>query len=552
MILRNKNLIIILLLSFCIALFVEHRVLWDGYAINNDVRNQAYWMHRLQQSNLYPNDLAARYFTQPPLVSPFVYGLYWLASLWIDPIRFSQFLPFALVLLATFFLFKAASSYVNERYAFWVCLTFNLFIWMIPNMAGGLPRAFFFPLIFLFLWLSTEQRWLAVLVTCILQGLIYPPVLFLSLGVLVIDCVLKSAPSFTDRKRLTFLILTVAASGITLYLRYSFIAEPSEFGHLMHSNWAEGMDEFYIGGRVPIFQFHPPLLQEGSPLEEFYDFLMRIPPLTELLPLAITITLFLIYRRGFGQKFLGELPVPQDIWILLIVSFLYYFSASFLLFFLYVPERYIQYTFPLISVFLLGALLYKIHEVYRTSRLVTSGVILLSLLVAGIFWQDDLIKIYSDQKAVFSYLEQLPANTMIAASYPILANDIPVFSQRSVLVNREITVPFHCHYYKIMKQRLKDWLDAYYTSNPNVIRHFIDTYKIDAIVISSRDYEARTIHNLHSLYFKAFSRKVVQQAVQAGTTEGYLLPKIAKSCHSFQSGPYSIIPVTCFPKTLLK
>ena len=176
-----------LLLSLGIALFVERCVFWDGSAINDDVRNQAYWMLRLVDPALYPQDVIADYFTQPSLISPVVQLLYTLAARLgdtMDPLRFSQWLPFPLILLTTFFLFRFAERCVNARYAFWACGLFNLFIWTVRVFAGGLPRAFFYPLLFLFLWQYEKKApWGIILALC-LGALIYPPVGLLGIALL--------------------------------------------------------------------------------------------------------------------------------------------------------------------------------------------------------------------------------------------------------------------------------------------------------------------------------------------------------------------------------
>ena len=52
---RNAStlLLLSLLLSLAIALFVEQRVFWGVMAINDDVRNQAYWMTRITDPTLF-------------------------------------------------------------------------------------------------------------------------------------------------------------------------------------------------------------------------------------------------------------------------------------------------------------------------------------------------------------------------------------------------------------------------------------------------------------------------------------------------------------------
>lgn len=78
-----------LLFSLIVALIVERRVFSDPYAINDDVRNQIYWMAQIMQPSLFDHDYIAAYFTQPMLVSPALYAVYRFAGAWVTPLTLS-------------------------------------------------------------------------------------------------------------------------------------------------------------------------------------------------------------------------------------------------------------------------------------------------------------------------------------------------------------------------------------------------------------------------------------------------------------------------------
>lgn len=550
---KDWSLALALVISTGLACFVENRAFFDPFAINDDVRNQAYWLLRILDPALFPHDLAALYFSQPSLISPVLYGLYAITSHWIDPLRLSQFLPILLTVLASFFLFQASTSFLNRRYAFWVTFVFNVYLWTISNMAGGLPRAFFFPLLFLFLWMGSTRRWGWLIPVLFLQALIYPPVLFLSLGILVWNAWRYRRQLVTNPTILKILSIAVIGSLAILAQRYLGELHPHAFGPLVNTEQAEDMAEFYQGGRIEVFRFHPTAMPEGHFLEEVLDLLIRMPTWLQILPLMILLLSWVVCDRWL-KRYLGKPPFPTIMWDLIGVSLCLYFIAALSLFILYVPARYIEYTLSFSLVVFIGGFTYLLENKLwhylpqRNLRIATSSVlVLLGILFTSQAWKPNLIKVYSDQLLLYRYLSHVPKDANIAAPYTIASN-IPAFSRRSVLVSREAAIPFHITYYQEMKRRLQDWLSVYYSTDPAVVPTFIAKYRLTYIIINLRDFQTSTIEQLDTLYFNAFLPQFIHR-LRAGFPENtYVLTHIPKQCQSFQSGPYIVIPAKAFER----
>lgn len=540
-------LLLSLFFSLLMACWVEHRVFTDPYAINDDVRNQAYWMLRLVKPDLFPDDLAAGYFTQSSMVAWPIKTLYALASTWINPIRFSQFLPFALVLLATWLWFKTATAWVNRRFAFWAGLLFNAYIWTASNMAGGLPRAFFYPLFFLFLWVFQQRKWLWVSITLILQSLIYPPALFLSLGVLGFDCVHRWKEPEGKIYNLP-LSLVVSISGLAaLAIRYAPELHVDSYGTLVTGNHAELLAEFYQGGRVPIFALDKSVQQGGAFSDFIYDILIRFPDWSWWVFFAGFLLVSIPYKKRLS-RYLPELAsLPHAFWDLPWIAIGLYGLASAFLFYLYVPARYLEYSMPITIICGIALLLYRLQDLARPrvskigQMLLTSILVLSTLGVSSFLWQDNLIKIYSDQQGVLQAIHRLPKDSRISASYWVIANDIPVFSERAVLLNREVNIPFHTEYYHQMKSHFQDWLKAYYAENPEIVLAFIDQYAIDYLIISQRDFTARAIRHAHSTSEDILPTGFVQQTLARQQQNRFWISRLNPSCISESYGPYLIL-----------
>lgn len=519
-----------LLFSLIVACVVEKRIFSDPFALNDDVRNQVYWMARLLEPTLFQNDYIAAYFTQPLLVSPVLSGLYAWMSHWLHPLVFSQFLPLALVLLATFFLFQYAARYLNAQYAAWVCFAFNSSIWIFKNLAGGLSRAFFYPLFFLFLWMLEARQWKWVVSTIWLCALVYPPTFFLTLGLLGLEI------WFSRRDKAECLLraqcfLAALAGGLSVvaWRTFCFPKSPQAFGPLTTAGVAESVRDFYAGGRVVLFpfSFHP--THGGLLLEPVLDVLERLPHLYILIPTALFLMGLALYQR-FGRKHWGDLLIPKRLWHTLIASCILYCIAWLVLFYLYVPERYLQYTLPLIPTFLLGGILYQLQQHYK-GRAVTALLITTCLLVTCFFWRSDLLRPSAPERALYTYLKTLPKQALIAAS-PAVASNIPLYSFRSVLISNEAYIPFHQGYFKQMKQRLYDWLRAYYTVEPAPLLSLLRTYPIQYLVIQHADFTPSHLNKLEKRSYYAFDHRFFQ---------GLIHPKtLSKTSSSSRTSTHSI------------
>jgi len=511
----KKNLLLFtsLIISFILACIVEHRIFTDYTAISDDVRNQIYWMARLIDPSLYPSDFIASYFTQPPLISPVVKFIYQFVSCWIDPMKFSQILPFILVIISTFFLFQATSFTRGIRYAFWVSFAFNLYIWTISGLPGGLPRGFFYPLFFYFLWIYESKNWKWLPFCFILQSLIYPVAFILSFSFLIFDLLINKRNSKNNLR--SFQVCLAFFSGIAvLALRYigSF---SHAFGELVTLKDVIKMPEFYADGRVNIIPI-PHYLLKGKTIKYF---------ITDIFPsaesfiaiigfsLLVLVILYIIYKEKKLNHIKSILFIPKYIWILSIVSILLYFVSLTFLFYLYMPQRYIQYSLWLVLVFLGGNVLYQLDCFFKNKRSISVIMAILALLVASVRWDDDLILIKEEEKKVYSFLLGTPKDSLIAA--PIkLADNIPAFSKRSVLASYEANIPFHKGYYKELKERILDLDQAYFSKDLRSIKSFIREYGIDYIVIDDKNFKKRG---------------------------DAILDDIPDSCIEFKSGRYSVI-----------
>jgi hypothetical protein len=541
---RTFYLLLSLLFSLGLACFVEHDIFFNAFALNDDVRNQVYWMARLINPHFFQHDYIADYLRQPFLVSPFLAVLYKLASLWISPIVFTQFLPLFLVVIATFFLFKLAEIFQDEMYALWLCFSFNCLIWIYKNLAGGLSRAFFYPLFFCLLWAIYSGKWRAVPFILWLSAFIYPPVLLLGLAVLLLEAGVQWKKDAHHSARLKALIIAATGSVFITVIRLALLPHSNPFGPILTRDIAVEMRDIYPGGRIALYSLPYQSGPEAFPFNIFWHLLSMFPQFYILIPSGIIVTVLLLYNKWI-KPHVGSLLIPPSLWRILIASGVLYMLAWVFLLYLYVPERYLQYTLPLIPVFIMGGLMYQVHrQSTRFKSWITGGFVLLTLGITSLCWRSDLLNIPNQEVRLYSYLRTLPETSMIAAS-PGLASNIPLYAFRSVLVSNEAYIPYHRLYFAEMKQRLKDWLSAYYAGNPEPIRALISKYHIDYIVLQKKDFRENRLTNFAQRYYYAFDPAFFE-ALQPPKAKRYFIMQIPKSYLLYEDASYQIIDAKKF------
>ena len=87
-------------------------------------------------------------------------------------------------------------------------------------------------------------------------------------------------------------------------------------------------------------------------------------------------------------------------------------------------------------------------------------------------------------ESVLTYLSTLPKDILVA-TYPEVADDIPIRARRSVLVMKEMIYPMHREYYSEMLKRA-DLVEAMFEDFcQSTLRQLRDEYSVDTIVIDA-------------------------------------------------------------------
>jgi hypothetical protein len=209
---------------------------------------------------------------------------------------------------------------------------------------------------------------------------------------------------------------------------------------------------------------------------------------------------------GFGvmEMLKGRLIIPKEIVFLALSSAIMYLVSDLVLFRLYQPIRYLQYSIPLV-ILVLSAIVIG-HLISRVSNMnVKTALWCLIACVLGLHLNVNKgvgLKDYSTQyyhhrlaaghlsipKDLYSSLSEVPKESVIAA-HPYLADSIPTFAQRKVFINFELSHPWFDKYWEIIYERTSDFFEAYYAREFETVCRFSENHGVDYIVVDKRHFQ---------------------------------------------------------------
>jgi hypothetical protein len=334
------------------GLFGLSKAFSSEYVVQNDAQQHVFWMQRFIDPQLYPNDLIADYFQS--LAQPGYKVIYQLAAaIGIDPIFFSKVLPIILGLITTGYCFGVCLQLLPVPAAGFIStLLLNQSLWFKDDLVSATSRAFIYPLFLAFLYYLLRRSLFPCLVLLALQGLIYPFGLLISAGLLVVRLMRwKEGKLKLSNNRRDYLF-GVTGLGVTLLVLLPIVLKSSEFGPYITAAEARAMPEFADEGRTrfflnSVFEFWLYASRSG-----FFPYEWAHLPYFYFPVLLLSLTLLLLFQLRHPSRFPLVKQITDNITVLpqiALVSSGLFVAAHALLFKLYLPSRYTQYTIRILT-----------------------------------------------------------------------------------------------------------------------------------------------------------------------------------------------------------
>jgi hypothetical protein len=528
------------------------------YVVQDDAREYVFWMQRFIDPELFSHDLIASYFqsiTPPGYAAIFHLG----ASLGLSPLLFSKVLPLGLGLVTAAYCFAVCLQIFPVPTAGFVSsLLLSQSLWFKSDLASATPKAFIYPLLLAFSYYLLRKSWIALCVAIALAGLIYPPLVFIFLGILCLRLWnwKQFSPLFERSQGHVWLCLIGLLLSLLTILPYALAS--AEFAPLVSAAEAKAMPEFWAGGRHPYF---------NSNLWAFWLIGQHSGILPPLMPPLIWIGLLLPVILKHPTRFPLAQQVKSTITLLPqigLVSVGLFLAAHVLWLKLFFPTRYTIHTFRVALAIAAGiGLTIGLDAVLCTYQGMVAaqfqkrrfGLLVLTAIM-GI-----VLMIYpnlspqfpatnnriSGEAALYQFLQQQPKTIQIA-TLSTIANDIPTFAHRSVLVSEEYALPFHLGYYRQIRQRYADLIQAQYSPNVTTAQQIIQKYKVDFWLVEHNAFTPGYLPRASWLrsFQPAFTDAIAH--LESGSTPA--LAKLTNQCSVLETGSLSVLKAACISQSV--
>lgn len=526
------------------------------YVVQDDARQHVFWMMRFVDRDLFPNDFIANYFQS---AAPAGYSTFYeiAATIGIHPLFFQKILPFFLSLISTYYCFSIALEMLPvPMTGFIASLLLNQHMWMTDDLASATPRAFIYPIFLAFLYYLLRRSLLPCLIAIGLMGLFYPPYALVAAGILVLRLVgWENGRLCLSCDRTNYLFCTTGL-GVVFLVMLPYVLDKSEFSPTYTAAEAKKMPEFAADGRNAFFWPNPKeywLTGRGSGMFPRSLF----TPVTHCA--ALLWPLLLLWRSHFPliKQIKSSICVLLQLFLASSAMFL---VAHATLFRLYQPGRYTAYSLRFIVVFLsaIGLTLIvdgvlnwaKENETsfgIKNLVAITTTAIIAFLVVCYPSLVANFPRVgYVEGKmpALYEFFQQQPKDILIA-SIAGEADNLPTFSQRSVLVAKEYAVPYQKGYYSRYLQRLNDLIRAQYTTDKAVLKKFINQYGIDFWML---DYNALTLQYVQDYGWIGVFDSTPEAMLALKQGKIPVLAEAMTSCAVFQNGIVVVLETSCIAK----
>lgn len=472
----------------------------DPHIVQNDVRQQIYWMEQYRDSGLFQDHLLTEYARL--YVPPGVKALYRFFSPVISPLYLTKIVPGPEYIMMAVCLFLIGLEYGGRRLG-WACVAvFWISPFFISSMGGGLARSFGPPLLCL-LWLAWLRGWgwLAG-ASLVFMALCIPYIFVLSAGALGLAWLTIPLSRFTRLKErrppfpagfLHWAVL-LACAGLVFYLNHQLTK--AGFGPWVSASEAARMPELGSGGRLEVFPIH------SLPWELTIGAWARIAPFRELDPwgggivcgLMILAALAGLWKeRGYrragesGYRFGANL---EPVFFLGLAGAVLHTVATILAFRLFMPDRFVIYQLHLFYVLALAMAALSLVRPWLEKPRWPVALLALALVVGLARSYHQGLNDYRKLIPVYQAVRALPKEARLAG-HPSTMDNVQTFGQRPVLINYEQAHPWSKGLWKEEDRRLRDLFAAYYSPAPEPIRDFCRRYRLTHLVVEENKYEPR-------------------------------------------------------------
>lgn len=536
-------LCVALLAAFGPMLVSHAQLAFDPLAFADDVRVLIFPLFRLEDPTLFPGDPIVEYYLASlPLAYRAVYELFAPIA---GVIAVERALPFVELAVSLYFIGRTSQELGGRAAAFGaIGLTLGS-SYVLARMAGGLPRGFAPAVLAASGYFLVAGKARALALNTVLAAGFYPVMGVLSglsLGGLLLVPRLDrgSANAWSLRRRLSVLAITLL--GVALIVLPTYLAlrsygasitpdlvreypEAGEFGRFDPADrppfpWLPGASWPYL--RLAI-------VGSGAPWLAFCDLRAHATVLlTLLVPVALAGVAFAA-RREVRARRLG----------ILFGALVFGHSLSMLVSpRLFLPERYVAYAVPLLSVISLpvGLAILARRIAARWSKTfalvapyaLNAGLLLL-LSARGVAGAGVTLRVPEWEASFYRAIAELPRGALVAGFPGGAIDNVPYLSRRSAFVTRETHLPFHTRLTQLLRERTRALVSAYFAPSRAELVSFRDRFHVTHLLVERHHFLSAPP------YFAPFGPDVTN-AYTRGKAAGFEIERALERTRVAESG----------------
>lgn len=501
---QRRFYFLLVIISALFVYIVGHfEAITNPYVINDDVRQQIYWMQRWSDPELFQNDYLTRYAENYVPIG--VKSIYYAFSGIINPVQFSKVLTGFLFVVNAVLLFMIGAKFSDDFTALILAISSFLFTSVMTKISGGMSQSFAYPLLLAYVYFLASENLLGCSLVIMVQS-IFNPYIFVLCSVthaiyllknfgncyikILFNKSQKSAPRI-GFLRLIGLNIPILMGGLAMIYQHVFL-RTSEFGDLI--SWLDifGNIEYTSSGRYQL-----------APGPDLYWELFR--PIVHLMlydqygPVIGTISgitaLIIVFWAVAINKWDINLSRMSFLIYLAAASLILYFVSYEVIMRLFLPRRYIEFSFNLIYWIIFAACLSSILKSLKLRRAGLTVFLVIGLIVCA--WRIHNVGIYdySKDSQLYDVLVKTPKNSIIAGP-PEVMDNVVTFAKRKAFVTYELSHTWFTQYWQTIKERTFDFFDAYYANDPKIVREFARRNGVDYFVVREKDFNPENMSKI--------------------------------------------------------
>jgi hypothetical protein len=542
------SLLVALYYGICFYCFVFNQ----EYIVQDDTRQHVVWLQRFIDADLFPHDLIADYFSGlAPIGFKFTY--LFAAKLGCEPILLAKLLPPVLAIMTTIYLYLFTLQILPIAWAGFISsLLINQLIWLNDDLVSATPRAFVYPLFAAFLYYLSLDSLLPCLIIMLLQGLFYPHIILIEMVILSLRLIsLRSnIISFTNKQK--YYLWWIAGFIVAAIALYPMSQKPPELATTVTALQMRQMPEFNLGGRSPFFTV--------GWLKYWFagSSGLTLPLFPTLVWSGLTLPWLLNKKLPITKLVTKKISILTQV---IIASLLMFILAHILLPKLHLPSRYTYHTIQFVLAISTGIVLtiwldigqrwLKNKPQFNLLEKTKIALVTLFALTTVIFPAIPYVSInwFQDWRVgtateIYQYLAQQPKDILVA-SLSTEVNNIPAFSQRSILVGDEFALAYHPAYYNQIKQRTIDLLQAQYSPELKILQSFIRQYHVDYLLLDHNAFTAQYLLAKNWLINSSWKEQTQKAIAQLKSEYSPALREINPSCSIISTKTLNLLESSC-------